>query len=171
MKKVLFVVAPELFRDEEFLVPYEYLKSKGIDCTIASTKTGMTTGKLGAKVTAHQKIDEVAADFYDAISITGGPGSKTFLWNNKDLVELVQNFQKQNKITAAICSAACILAQAGIMKGKKSSSFPGDQEKEFIKLGGATFVEAPVTVDGNTITADGPASAQKYAEEIYKKLS
>jgi putative intracellular protease/amidase len=57
------------------------------------------------------------------------------------------------------------------MKGKRSSSWPGDQEKEFIKAGGATFVEASVTVDGNAITADGPASAQKYAEEIYKKLS
>jgi protease I len=171
MKKVLFIVAPELFRDEEFLVPFEYLKSKGIDCTVASTKTGMATGKLGAKINVHQKLDDIAADFYDALSITGGAGSKTFLWNKTHLLELVQNFQNQKKVTAAICSAACILSQAGIMKGKKSSSWPGDQEKEFIKQGGATFVEAPVTVDGLTITADGPQSAQKYAEEIYKLLS
>src|SRR5690606_23408496 len=119
MKKVLFVIAPEIFRDEEFLAPYEYLKNKGYDCTVASTRLGLATGKLGAKIQVHRTLDDTAADFYDALSITGGAGSKTFLWNNPALIELIQSFNKQNKVTAAICSAACILSQAGIMKGKK----------------------------------------------------
>jgi protease I len=39
-----------------------------------------------------------------------------------------------------------------------------------LKDGGAKYTGESVVADGNIVTADGPASAQKFAEKVLEKL-
>ena len=74
-KRVLMVIAPENFRDEELLHTKEELERAGAETTIASSKTGVVKGLLGATVTPDFKLDQVNVDDYDAIVFVGGPVS------------------------------------------------------------------------------------------------
>ena len=49
-KKAVFVIAEEIFRDEEYLAPKSILSQAGVEVATASTRTGEAVGKLGLKV-------------------------------------------------------------------------------------------------------------------------
>ena len=49
--KILMVIAPDQFRDEELLTPKEVLTQSGATVVVASTQTGEAKGMLGARVT------------------------------------------------------------------------------------------------------------------------
>ena len=72
------------------------------------------------------------------------------------------------KLVASICSAGGILANAGILKGRKATVFPA--EIALIKSKGAVYTDTGVVVDGNLVTADGPEHAKIFGEAIVKAL-
>ena len=49
-KRVLIVIAPVKFRDEELSEPIKYLEKAGIGYDIISTQTGLAVGMLGGKI-------------------------------------------------------------------------------------------------------------------------
>ena len=152
-------------------MPFELFKAAGHDVTVISTQKGTASGKLGGAFKVHKTIDDVAADFYEALVIAGGAGSKEFLWPSDSVKRLIRDFSAKNKIVASICSAAALPAMAGIAQGKKMTCFPGDVEIAHLKTAGALYTAENVTVDGNLITASGPAIANEFAQAIVQKLS
>ncbi|MDD5086856.1 MAG: DJ-1/PfpI family protein, partial [Candidatus Nanoarchaeia archaeon] len=78
-------------------------------------------------------------------------------------------FYESGKITAAICIAPVILANAGVLDGKKATVFPSG--KDDIMVRGADYTGEQVTQDGKVITANGPAAARSFGEAIVKELS
>lgn len=167
-KKIVFVIAPSMFRDEEFQIPYEYLKSEGASVYVASTTLSEAIGKLGLKVKPDITINKINPDSFDAIIFVGGPGVKGY-WDDKTIHKLAKDFLEKNKILAAICSAPVILARAGLIKNKKVTSFPGDEEE--MKKSGCIYTSSIVEKDGNIITGNGPAAARAFAEKIMHSLS
>jgi 4-methyl-5(b-hydroxyethyl)-thiazole monophosphate biosynthesis len=70
---------------------------------------------------------------------------------------------------AAICAApAVVLAQLGLLQGKKATCYPGFEQ--VLKESGAQYTADLVTVDGNITTAEGPAAAFPYAYELLTQL-
>lgn len=167
-KRVLMVIAPENFRDEELLHTKEELERVGVETTIASTKTGVTKGLLGATVTPDLKLDQVSVGDYDAIVFVGGPGSSVY-FNNKQALSIATQMFSKGKKTCAICIAPVILANAGLLKGKRATVWDGDYVRK-IESKGATYTGKPVEVDGNIITANGPAAAREFGRTIAKEL-
>jgi len=72
-----------------------------------------------------------------------------------------QVFYKDNKFVCTTCLAPYILANAGLLEGKKA----------VIKQGGAIFTNKPVIKDGNIIMVVGPSAAREFGEAILKALS
>jgi protease I len=62
------------------------------------------------------------------------------------------------------------LAKAGILKGKRVTVYPADFALAEIRRANATYVDEPVVVDGNLITAVGPEAAKEFGEQIVKML-
>ena len=166
-KKIVIVIAPKLFRDEEFKIPYELFISYGAKVSIASTSLSESIGKLGLKVKPEILISDINESEFDAIVFVGGPGVKE-LCDNKETHKLAISFFESGKITAAICSAPVIFSRAGIIKGKKATSFPGD-EVEMLK-GKPIYTSTIVQKDGNIITGNGPAASQEFAELVASSL-
>jgi protease I len=167
MKKAVFITAAEIFRDEEYFHPKEVLEKAGIEVKTASIKTGELKGKLGAIAISDMLIDDVKRDDFDALVFIGGGGASVF-FNNPIALRLAQEFHICGKIAASICIAGVTLANAGILKGKKATAYI-DGKDDLIK-GGAIWTGAPVEVDGNIITANGPAAAKDFGKALVERL-
>lgn len=84
-EKVLLVVAPKDFRDEEFFTPRRVLEEKGAQVTVASSVKETAKGMLGGTVRPGAAFSEVRGADYDAVVIAGGAGSKLYLWDDREL--------------------------------------------------------------------------------------
>lgn len=168
--KILIVIPPDQFRDEELADPVTAFGKAGISHDTASTRKGMCRGMLGARVMATHSFGDVDPGEYDGIVIVGGAGSPTHLWNNDVLIELVQTFHRSGKIVAAICLSPVVLARAGILDGRAAACYLSPASRKEILDAGATLSDRPVEEDGSVITANGPAAAKEFASAIVRRL-
>jgi protease I len=170
-RKILMVIAPEAFRDEELLVPRAAFTQQGWTVDTASTRTGTATGMLGASESISLTLADVASRAYDAVIVVGGMGSPEHLWPNTELHGLLQTQAKQGRVVAAICLSGAVLANAGVLQGKQATVWEMPESVAALQAGGATFTGQPVTVDGNTVTANGPDAAQAFAEAVMARVN
>lgn len=166
----LMVLAQEGFRDEEYLIPRNVFEGEGVTVAVASEEGGECKGMLSSKVTAEFRIDEVKHGMYDALVIVGGSGSPRYLWENNVLHKIVRDMNAENKIISAICLSGAVLANAGVLSGRKATVFKTDEAVKALQDAGATYVEEDVVVDGNVVTAAGPEVAQKFGEAVYEAM-
>ncbi|MDR1400989.1 MAG: DJ-1/PfpI family protein [Endomicrobium sp.] len=168
MKKIVFVTAPEAFRDEEYYKPKEILEGIDIEVVTASLRTGELNGRFGYKAMSTFTIRDSSLNDFDAIAYIGGSGSSVF-FDDPYALRLANDFFKSGKPTASICIASVILANAGILKGKKATVF-SDGKASLIK-GGAVYTGGALEVDGNIITANGPETAEDFGRSIMIAMS
>ncbi len=174
-RKVLFVLMPDGYRDEEFSVPYEMVTKAGHITDVAGLKPGIAQGSRGHTFTPTLIVDKLTnKDLakYDAIIIPGGPGSPTHLWDNPRIQEMVQYFHKHNKLVATICSACVVPAQAGILDDLTATVYPTDQTKRIFEDAGVTYSDEGCVVlkDENIVTAQGPKYAEAFGQAILESL-
>lgn len=169
--KVVMVIAPEQFRDEELLTPKRILAEQGASITVASTRQGEAKGMLGAVVTPDALVNSLKAQEYDAIIVVGGMGSPEHLWDDTHLHALLKTMSGQNKVISAICLSGAVLARAGLLNGKKATVWPMPESLKVLKDGKANYIEQPVVQDGRIITANGPEAAQDFGNAIARELS
>ena len=168
MKKVLMVVAPENFRDEELFEPKKVLEEKRIGVEIASKGVNEARGMLGEKIVIDKNLSEVKADDYDGVIFVGGSGSSIY-FNDAKAQFLAKEAYEKGKVVGAICIAPSILANIGILEGKKATSFPSEAEN--LKSKGVDYTGEGVVVDGKIITAQGPDYAKQFGEKIVEVLN
>lgn len=169
-KRVLLVIAPEQFRDEEFLEPKKYLESQGAEVCVAACKKGEAKGMLGASATPDVLLSEVNPEDYAACVVVGGMGSPTYLWNDKDLHAILQTLHTHHKVIAAICLSGAVLAKAGVLKGKKATVWAMPESLAALETGAAIYTKEQVVKDGNIVTADGPEAAGKFAHAVAEAI-
>lgn len=165
MKKVLMIIAPEEFRDEECFVPKTEFEKNGAQVTIASKGTGLKTGSLGGTINAKLDYKTVNPLEYDVIVFVGGAGARIY-FEDSFAHKIARIGFDSGKIVSAICVGPIILAKSGILNRKSATVFPSG--KIDVENSGAHYTGKDVTVDGKIVTASGPKAAQRFAEEIIK---
>lgn len=168
MKKVLMFIAQKGFRDEEYKEPRDVIEKAGIKVEVASKTSQIATGKFGMKVNPDLSLKDVDVKNFDAVIFVGGPGSYDY-FDDPITQGIAKNALKEGKILAAICAASSILANAGLLKGKRATCFPGEGQN--LKSKGANYTGSGLEIDGKIITADGSAHARQFGEAIVKALS
>jgi len=168
--KLLVVIAPEKFRDEELFEPLAVFKKEGIAYDVVSTCVGTCIGMLGAEVDVEVEIGNVNPVPYDGIVIIGGTGAQDYLWGDPRLEKLVRAFDASGKLLAAICLSPAVLAGAGVLEGKRATVFRTPSSVSMMESGGAKLVHEHVVVDGRIVTADGPPAARKFGEAVASTL-
>ena len=161
------VVAPKDFRDEELFETKAVLEGHGYKVDVASEKVETARGMLGAEVDVDTDLHDVDVADFLAILFVGGSGAEGYFKSAKAL-NLARKANKQGKVVAAICIAPSILANAGILKGKRVTSWI--DEKKNLRAKGATWLEEAVVTDGNIVTACGPKAARAFGEAIVKAI-
>lgn len=167
MRKSLIMVDDGV-EDAEFLYPYYRLQEEGYKMDVLASKAKETyTGKHGVPFRSNLSPKEVEIDDYDAVIIPGGKAPDR-MRINKALVDIVKQAYEKGKIIAAICHGPQMLIEADILHGKKATCWKSVATD--LKNAGATFINAPVVVDGNTVTSRFPADLPKFCQEMIKLL-
>jgi len=84
------------------------------------------------------------------------------------MVKLVQDFFNANKLVAAICHAGWMLASAGILSGRKVTSFFAIRD-DLINAG-AKWVDQEVVVDGKLVTSRVPDDLPAFMKAVIDLL-
>jgi protease I len=166
-KRAVMIIAFQGFRDEEYAEPKKVLEKAGIEITTASSQVGTAKGKYGLPAKVDVALKDIKIADYDAVIFAGGPGIYAH-FDDPLFQKAAQDAVAQGKVLAAICASVSIPANAGLLKGIKATCFPGEASN--IKNKGARYSASGIEVEGKIITADGPAHAKQFGEEIVKAL-
>ena len=167
-KKILMLVG-DFTEDYETMVPFQALSVLGyqIDAVCPDKKAGDVvrtavhdflgdqtySEKPGHNFALNADFDAVNTADYAGLFITGGRAPE-YIRLNARVIEIVQEFFKDNKPVAAICHGPQVLTAAGVLKGYKATAYPAVGPD--ITLAGGTYVEVDAdkaVVDGNLVTA------------------
>jgi protease I len=173
MKNILFIIAPQDFRDEEYFIPKNIFLENEIIVETISTKKGIAVGVLGGEVEIEKTKEEIILDDFSAIVFVGGKGAIKYL-DNEDFYGLAKEAFVKKLIVAAICIAPLIFAKAGLLRGKNATVWSSDMNKSAItilKEEGAIYKKEDVVFDDPFITANGPDSAELFAKTIINKIN
>lgn len=172
MNNVVLVIATQGYQAIEYGVPKSILENSGISVITASNLPGIATAHDGSTTRVDVTLNEISIDDIDALFFIGGSGSLEHL-DNPISHALIAQCAKKRKPFGAICAATRILANSGVLSGKRVTGWDGDGELEkILKLANATYVRnADVVVDGNLITATGPHVAQEFGAKILDTLN
>lgn len=169
-KQVLMVIAPEDFRDEEYLEPRKVFEREGAVVKVASTRVVKARGMLGVQVNVGSGLEGLKVQDYDAVVVVGGQGSPRHLWGSEALHQLLREASKAGKVVASICLSGAVLARAGLLKGKKATVFNAPEAVEEMRRGGADYAGDGVVNDGRIVTASGPDVARAFGEKVLEAI-
>jgi protease I len=167
MTKAIMIIAPKNFQDYEFSDTKKVLEDNGITVEVASKNVTEAKGVFGRKAKIDKDISKINVSEYDVIIFIGGGGASVYL-NDSTAFKIAKQAYEQEKILAAICMAPSILANAGLLEGKKATAFPTEQEN--LEEHGCEYTNEEVTVDGRIITANGPEAAKEFGKTIVNAL-
>ena len=163
MKKVAVFLA-EGFEEGEAIFVVDVLRRAGFQCDCVSIHEEMVKGSHGIEVLADIIISDEIKE-YDMIVLPGGLPGATNLRDNERVIELVKYFDSEPEKFVA---APMILERAGIIKGRKMTSYPGEEYTTLFK--DANYVEDIVVVDDHLITSRGPASVLPFSYTLVDVL-
>ena len=167
--KRVAVLAENMYQEMELWVPYYRLKEEGAEVKVVGAGGAKSyTSKAGYPVTVDVQADQVSAVEFDAVVIPGGY-APDMMRRHESMVKLVREACQQGKVVAAICHAGWMLASAGVLKGRRATSFFAI--KDDVVNAGAAWVDQEVVVDGNLITSRKPDDVPLFSEAIIRALS
>jgi protease I len=184
-KKILQLVG-DFVEDYEVMVPFQALTMVGhtVHAVCPGKKAGDTvrtavhdfegdqtySEKPGHNFALNATFDEVKAEDYDALLISGGRAPE-YIRLNPRLIAMVKHFAEANKPIAAICHGAQVLTAADVVKGKKCTAYPACGPE--VKAAGGEWVAVPVdkaVVDGNLVTAPAWPAHPEWLAAFLKVL-
>ena len=166
-KKVVILVEDQ-YQEMEVWYPLYRLREAGAHVFTAGTGKPVYKSKLGYEVKAEMDAAAVKVADVDAVVIPGG-WAPDLMRRYDPMVKLVADADRQGKVVAAICHAGWMLASAGILRGRKATSFFAIRDD--VKNAGAEYVDAEVVVDRNLVTSRKPDDLPAFCREIIRLLS
>jgi protease I len=166
-KKVIILIE-EMFNVFEFWYPFYRLKEEGAEVTVVGSGSAeVYTGKPGTQAKADASADQISAKNFDGIIIPGGY-APDMMRRYPSMVKLVKDCFNADKPVAAICHAGWMLASAGILSGKKVTSFFAI--KDDLINAGAEWVDQEVVVDGKLVTSRMPDDLPAFMKAVIDLL-
>ena len=153
----------------EAITIVDLLRRAGIEVVTAGLDDQPVRASRGVVLVADMTLDAALQKDYDMVVLPGGLPGADHLKNDARIIRLLVQMSEADKYTAAICAAPAVLAKAGLLEGKRATSYPGCLDVGSVP--GLDYVEQPVVVDGKVITSRGPDTAMDFALELIATLS
>ena len=167
--KRVAILAENMYQEMELWAPYYRLKEEGAEVKVVGAGGAKAyTSKHGYPVNVDVQAEAVSAVEFDAVVVRGGY-APDMMRRHAAMVKLVREAFQQGKVVAAICHAGWVLASAGILKGRKATSFFAI--KDDMVNAGATWLDQEVVVDGTLITSRKRDDLPAFCREIVRALS
>ena len=114
-------------------------------------------------------VTEVSPDDYDALLLPGGTVNPDQLRINADSVAFVKAFAKTGKPIAAICHGPWTLITAGVVQGRRLTSWPSLRDD--LRNAGAEPVDEEVVIDGQFTTSRSPADLPAFCPAVVEQFA
>ena len=119
MKKILILLAQEGFEEVEALTPADYLRRVGAKVDMISLgDSKIVRGAHQIQIITDGTLKDIYSANYDCIILPGGIPGALILQKDKRVIRIVEEFERNGKVIAAICAAPIVLDKAGVLKDR-----------------------------------------------------
>ena len=162
------ILVEEQYQVLEVWYPWLRLRENGFAVQFIGSGTQEQYGsKEGYPVPVDAAVQDVQAADFAAVVIPGG-FAPDFMRRVPQMARFVRDMYEQDKVVAAICHGGWMLVSAGILAGKRATSFFAI--KDDLIAAGAEWSDEEVVVDGRLITSRKPEDLTAFTVEILKQL-
>ncbi len=167
MASVLVPLAPGC-EELEAVTIIDLLVRAGVEVVTAGLEAGSVTASRGVVLVPQLTLDEALKRDYDMVVLPGGMPGAVNLDEEPRIHQLLGKMADSGKFIAAICAAPRVLANAGLLSGKRATSYPGHLDK--MDLPDVEYRQEAVVQDGKVITSRGPGTAMDFALTLIEQL-
>ncbi len=165
MVRVLVPLA-EGCEELEAVTVIDLLRRAGIEVVVAGLAEGAVKASRGVVLVPDVTLDAVLEENFEMIVLPGGAGGAARLEADARLRRLLRRQADSGRYIAAICAAPKVLAEAGLLSGRRVTSFPGFLDQ----VEGVNYETTAVVVDGQVVTSRGPGTALDFALNLIALL-
>lgn len=166
------ILVTDGFEQAELTEPRKALEESGVITRLLSDKKGQVQGynhdRKADLFDIDITFDKAKADEFDAVLLPGGAINAHRIRSNADAQRIVRNIDEQGKPIAVICHGSWLLVSAGLVKGRKMTSWPS--LKDDINNAGGHWVDEEVVVDGNWVSSRKPGDIPAFNTAFKKVL-
>ena len=171
--KKVAILAADMFERVELEEPRKALEDAGAEVEIVSIHDGEIKGfdhfDPAGTVTVERTVEEASANDYDALMIPGGVGNPDQLRGDENAVAFVRGFHDAGKPMAVICHGPWVLVEAGVVRGRRLTSWPTLETD--IRNAGGDWVNEEVVIDGSLVTSRKPDDIPAFNREMTRLFS
>jgi protease I len=171
-KRIAFL-ATDMVEQVEMTEPWKAVTDEGATAELVSLEEGEIQGfnhyDKADKFKVDRTVEEARADDYDALVIPGGVGNPDTMRMDENAVGLVREFFEQGKPVGVICHGPWMLVEAGVVRGRKVTSWPSLRTD--IRNAGGNWVDEEVVVDQGLVTSRKPDDLPAFNAKIIEEFS
>lgn len=171
-KRIAFLTASEGIEAVELTEPWDAVTGAGHTAELLSPESGEVQlfNHLDKAETrpVDKTVGAASVDDYDALVLPGGVANPDALRTDDEAVAFIKAFVDSGKPVAAICHAPWTLVEAGVLAGKRLTSWPSLQTD--IRNAGGEWVDEEVVEDGNLITSRNPHDLPAFTKALLGAL-
>lgn len=155
------------FEEIEAITPIDILRRAGVKVQLlAIGEERIVKGAHDISIAADARLKDVLDDAVDVVITPGGMPGADHLKNSMLVCDYIQRQFNEKAIIASICASPIVLQQAGVIKGKPFTCYPGFEGQ----VSDGQFQDQRVIVEDQLITAKGPGVSFEFALAILNKL-
>jgi 4-methyl-5(b-hydroxyethyl)-thiazole monophosphate biosynthesis len=147
----------------------DLLTRAGIEVVTAGLDAEPVKASRGITLVPDTTLDAVMDQAFDMMVLPGGLPGADHLNADPRIHALLKRLNQAGKYTAAICAAPKVLAEVGLLEGRRATSYPGVLDKMYLPQVDVQLER--VISDDHVITSRGPGTAMDFALELIEKLS
>jgi protease I len=172
--KSIAIIATDHFEEAELVQPRDALREAGADVKVYSTGTDPIQAVEGdtkptQKVDVDGTFDDLDAASIDALVVPGGTINADTIRTDEKARAIVRAVSEAGKPLAVICHGPWLLVSAGLVQGKRLTSYPSLADD--VTNAGGDWVDEEVVVDGNLITSRNPDDLPAFIKAIEDALA
>lgn len=168
-RKQVALILSEHFDNKELSGIRHCLNQAGIVVTIVGETAGQTFQDWDRQTQETVDLSYAEASFrnFDAVVISDGYAPDRIRMSNAAL-GFIKDVYDDGKVVATIYHGSQVLISLDVLSGRNVAGWPSI--KTDLKNAGANYVDEPVVVDGNLITARGPEDARAFCQTLVDTL-
>lgn len=172
-RAIAFLVAAEGIEAAELTEPWTAVTDAGLEAVLISPEEGTVQlfDHLDKAETRPVDLTVAAArvEDYVALVLPGGVANPDALRTDAAAVAFVKEFMESGRPVAAICHAPWTLLEAGVLRGRRLTSWPSLRTD--IRNAGGEWVDERVVIDGNLITSRNPGDIPAFNSALLEAVN